>query len=180
MAETCPSVLVRSLAAACLLRPAFVPRIGATPAEVVRLIVDAGGIASLAHPGLLGQDELIPGMVDAGMQAIEVYHPEHPSETVAHYQEVAARYRLAITGGSDYHALDAHEHTLGRVTLPTSDFERLEAIAGKTWRPHVEARRVNCQTRVQSPVSPSSYAVRACSQSTGGRYPSVECSRLWL
>ena len=70
-------------------RPAFVPRIGATPAEVVRLVVAAGGIASLAHPGLLGLDEIIPDLVAAGMQAIEVYHPEHPPETVAHYRAVA-------------------------------------------------------------------------------------------
>ena len=41
-------------------RPAFVPRLGATPEEVVARIHEAGGIASLAHPGLVGHDEWLP------------------------------------------------------------------------------------------------------------------------
>jgi len=110
-------------------RQAFVPRIGPTPAEVSRLVVAAGGVASLAHPGLLGHDEVIPGLAAAGMQAIEVYHPDHSPEAVAHYLAVATRHRLAITGGSDYHAEEGREPVLGRVTLPAADFERLEALA---------------------------------------------------
>lgn len=109
-------------------QPAFVPRIGATPPEVARLVVTAGGIASLAHPGLLDRDQLVPGLVDAGMQAIEVYHPEHAPETVVHYRAMAERYGLAITGGSDYHAEDTRDVTLGRMTLPPADFERFEAL----------------------------------------------------
>ncbi len=42
-------------------RPAFVPRIGASPAEVFERIHAAGGIASLAHPVLVKHDEWIPG-----------------------------------------------------------------------------------------------------------------------
>jgi hypothetical protein len=111
-------------------QPGFVPRSGATPAGVVRLVVAAGGIASLAHPGLLDRDELIPGLVAAGMQAIEVYHPDHSPGIVAHYLGVAQRCRLAVTGGSDYHAEETHGASLlGRVTLPPADFECLEALA---------------------------------------------------
>ncbi len=110
-------------------RPAFVPRIGAAPAQVVRLIVGAGGIASLAHPGLLGQDELIPGMAAAGMRAIEVYHPQHGPEMVARYRAAACEHGLAMTGGSDYHGDDERDEALGSVALPAEDFERLEALA---------------------------------------------------
>jgi predicted metal-dependent phosphoesterase TrpH len=110
-------------------RPAFVPRIGATPAEVARLVVAAGGIASLAHPGLLGHDEVIPALARAGMQAIEVYHPDHSPDAVAHYRGVAQRHGLAMTGGSDYHAGEPRDVALGRVTLPREDFERLQALA---------------------------------------------------
>jgi len=111
-------------------QPGFVPRSGLTPAGVVRLVVEAGGIASLAHPGLLDRDKLIPGLVAAGMQAIEVYHPDHSPGTVAHYLGVAQRCRLAVTGGSDYHADETHGASLlGRVTLPPADFECLEALA---------------------------------------------------
>jgi predicted metal-dependent phosphoesterase TrpH len=110
-------------------RPGFAPRSGATPADVVRLVVTAGGVASLAHPGLLDRDELIPGLVAAGMQAIEAYHPDHPPQVVTRYLGLAERWRLVVTGGSDYHAEEAHGVSLpGRVTLPLVDFERLEAL----------------------------------------------------
>src|SRR5687767_6439153 len=37
-------------------KPAFVPRWGRSPADVIGIINRAGGIASLAHPGLLKRD----------------------------------------------------------------------------------------------------------------------------
>ncbi len=110
-------------------RPAFVPRIGATPADVARLVVAAGGIASLAHPGLLGHDEVIADLAGAGMQAIEVHHPDHSPDVVLHYRAIAKRHGLAVTGGSDYHADQSRDVALGRVTLPPDDFERLQALA---------------------------------------------------
>ena len=45
-------------------KPAFVPRCGPSPADVIGIINRAGGIASLAHPGLLKRDDLIPGMIE--------------------------------------------------------------------------------------------------------------------
>ena len=58
-------------------KPAFVSRCGPAPADVIDIISRAGGIASLAHPGLLKRDDLIPGMVDAGLTAVEAFHSEH-------------------------------------------------------------------------------------------------------
>ncbi len=111
-------------------RPAFVPRVGASPVEVVRLICGARGVASLAHPGLLGRDELIPDLVRAGMQALEAYHPDHPPAVAAHYRALADGSGIAVSGGSDYHADEAHgAPALGSTTLPRRDFEKLEAIA---------------------------------------------------
>ena len=83
--------------------PAFIERMGAPPADVVRLIDEAGGLASIAHPGKLKLDEIIPGMVDAGMPAIEVFHSDHDAADVARYEGIAARFGLLVTGGSDYH-----------------------------------------------------------------------------
>lgn len=107
-------------------KPAFVPRIGATPAEVFVRIQDAGGLATLAHPFLLKHDEWIPGFVDAGMDAIEVYHSDHDAAATAHYRAMASRYSLLVTGGSDFHADDAHGGgEPGKVSLPKADYERL-------------------------------------------------------
>ena len=41
-------------------KPAFVPREGTSPADVVRLISRAGGISAVAHSGLLKRDDLLP------------------------------------------------------------------------------------------------------------------------
>src|SRR5262249_5958496 len=57
-------------------RPAFVPRNGAAPEAVIAHIHAAGGLASMAHPGLLRRDEWIASLVDAGLDAIEAYHTD--------------------------------------------------------------------------------------------------------
>lgn len=111
-------------------RPAFVPRIGASPPDVVARIHEAGGIASLAHPVLLKHDEWIPDFAAAGLDALEVYHTDHDEAATAHYLAMANTLGLAISGGSDYHADDAHGGgTPGKVALPRSDYERLLVVS---------------------------------------------------
>src|SRR5262249_36536886 len=58
-------------------RPAFVPRTGAAPAEVIARIHDAHGLASMAHPGLMRRDEWLGEFAAAGVDAFEVFHPDH-------------------------------------------------------------------------------------------------------
>jgi 3',5'-nucleoside bisphosphate phosphatase len=111
-------------------KPAFVPRFGPEPAEVIGIISRAGGVASLAHPGLLKRDDLIPGLVDAGLPALEAYHSDHDSETTEHYLSLAKRYGLAVSGGSDYHGEPVRRKSaFGRIGLPLEQFERLSARA---------------------------------------------------
>jgi predicted metal-dependent phosphoesterase TrpH len=107
-------------------RPAYVPRQGAAPAEVARIIARAGGVAALAHPGLLGRDDLIPDLVKAGLAAIEVYHAEHDAAAETRYLGVARRHDLAVTGGSDYHGEDHHRAAkLGHVGISRAQFDAL-------------------------------------------------------
>ena len=107
-------------------RPAFVPRIGASPEEVFRRIHDAGGVASLAHPVLVRHDEWLPKFAEAGLDALEVYHSEHDDLTTAHYLGIAKTLRLGVTGGSDYHADDVHGGGgPGRVSLPRKYYDGL-------------------------------------------------------
>jgi 3',5'-nucleoside bisphosphate phosphatase len=108
--------------------PAWVPRQGAGPAEVIHTIARAGGVASLAHPGLTGRDESIPGWIREGLPAIEVHHSEHSAADVARYTELARRFGLATSGGSDYHGDERNgRSSLGTVTLPAEEFAALEA-----------------------------------------------------
>jgi hypothetical protein len=112
-------------------RPAFVPRVAASPEEVIDRIHEAGGVASIAHPGLLGRDEWLPGLVGAGLDAIEVYHPDHDPATTARYLDMAAALGVAVSGGSDYHADESHGG-LGSVSLPQEAYQGLIRAELKT------------------------------------------------
>ncbi len=107
-------------------KPAYVPREGSSPAEVVRLISRSGGVSSIAHPGLLGRDDLIPSLAKAGLGAIEVYHPEHDQSSQTHYAKLAAQHQLAMSGGSDFHGV-AHPRakSFGTVGVPREAFIQL-------------------------------------------------------
>ena len=108
-------------------RPAFVPREGAVPEHVIAHIHGAGGLASMAHPGLLGRDEWIGGLVAAGLDAIEAYHTDHDEQATARYRAIAGKHDVAVSGGSDYHGDDAHGPVNpGTVSLPQIEFDRLK------------------------------------------------------
>ena len=110
--------------------PAYVPRRGVSAADVIEVISQAGGIASLAHPGLAGIDALIPVLASRGLSAIEARHTDHTPEVEAHYRSLAARLGLAVSGGSDYHGEgSSNAAALGRVTLDVSDFSALSERA---------------------------------------------------
>ena len=109
-------------------RPAFVPRCGASAVEVVRVIHQAGGVASLAHPALSRIDPLIPQLAAAGLDAIEAAHTDHDPETEHRYRQLAAALRLAVTAGSDFHGDDGrHPSALGRISMTDDELARLEA-----------------------------------------------------
>jgi predicted metal-dependent phosphoesterase TrpH len=112
--------------------PAFIPREGTSPAEVVSIVHAAGGIASLAHPGVGRCDHLIAGLVTAGLDAIEARHSDHDQATEAHYRAEARARGLLVSGGSDFHGATGHRTSrLGVVTLPQADFDALRAAAAR-------------------------------------------------
>lgn len=76
--------------------------------ECIDLILRAGGIPVLAHPKTLNKDYkellvLIKEMIKKGLEGIEVYHSSHSEEQVGEYLELADRFNLLISGGSDFH-----------------------------------------------------------------------------
>jgi 3',5'-nucleoside bisphosphate phosphatase len=84
---------------------AYVYRREPTLAEAVRQIRRAGGIASLAHPVRVKSDlpAILPELCAAGMNALEAYHSDHRPAETARYLELARKYDLLVTGGSDFH-----------------------------------------------------------------------------
>jgi predicted metal-dependent phosphoesterase TrpH len=115
-------------------KPAFVPRRGPCPADVIGIIGRAGGLASLAHPGLLKRDDLIPAMIDAGLTAVEAFHSEHDMSMTSHYLMFAERHGILVSGGSDYHGeKERRRAAFGAIGLPRDRFEKLLArVAGES------------------------------------------------
>lgn len=76
--------------------------------ECLELITNSGGIPVLAHPKSLELSEkefliLLKEMISCGLKGIEVYHSSHSKEEMDYYLEIANKYGLLISGGSDFH-----------------------------------------------------------------------------
>lgn len=100
-------------------KPGYVPHYKLTPAAVVEVIHQAGGIAVLAHPGLVGDDRRVQAAIDLGIEGIEVYHPQHDAAAIDRYLALAALRDLLVTGGSDYHAIPGRfPERLGEFPVP--------------------------------------------------------------
>jgi hypothetical protein len=116
-------------------RPAYVDKFRIECRKAIELILNAGGIPVLAHPGLLncetnGQfDELIAGLKKMGLMGVEVYYPEHTPEQTHLFAELAQRHDLMLTGGSDFHGSINPEISIGSgkgdLFIPYELYEKL-------------------------------------------------------
>lgn len=109
--------------------PCYVKKFKLTPAEAIDMIRRLKGLAVLAHPYNIGNDELIPEFVQLGLRGIEAYYPGQDKATSEHYKNLATKYGLLITGGSDYHGLAKNKALLGEVKVPYSLVEELKKQA---------------------------------------------------
>jgi len=105
---------------------AYVPGEAPSAAEAIRLIRSAGGIPVLAHPCYDTSDDLLGGLVESGLMGIEAYYPEHSRSLTRRYLELAERYHLVATGGSDFHGPRTGRTALGCVDVPESVIASLQ------------------------------------------------------
>ena len=108
-------------------RPAWVPKKKVSALEAIELVHQAGGLAVMAHPGLNRTDAVIPALVDAGLDGIECFHTKHSTATSERYLEIADRFHLLVTGGSDCHGFSKGKPLIGGVKLPYERVEKLKA-----------------------------------------------------
>ena len=106
--------------------PGFVPGSPLSPAHVIRVLRDAGGIPVLAHPVYLNRDELIEAFVQDGLVGLEALHSGHTQELVRRYEALADRLKLLKTGGSDYHGESREGLPVGAVKVPYALVEALK------------------------------------------------------
>jgi len=109
-------------------RPCYVRKTVPAPGEVIAWIRDAGGLPVLAHPALSAVDDLIPGLVTAGLLGIEAYHAECSAADSARYARMAHEWGLLVTGGSDFHGNSRPANALGAARVPSGVLESLNAL----------------------------------------------------
>jgi 3',5'-nucleoside bisphosphate phosphatase len=108
-------------------RPAWVPKFKMSAEKALELIHQAGGVAVLAHPGLNRTDAVIPALVEAGMDGIECFHTKHSTVATGRYLELADRFHLLVTGGSDCHGMSKGKPLIGTVKVPYQHVAQLKA-----------------------------------------------------
>ena len=127
-------------------RPAWVPKFKMSASDAIELIHQAGGVAVMAHPGLNHADEVIPGMVEAGLDGLECFHTKHSAGTAQHYLRLAERFHLLVTGGSDCHGLNKGKPLIGTVKLPYEHVESLKMKAAERRATAAIAHPTSCTT----------------------------------
>jgi hypothetical protein len=107
---------------------AYVGRHRLEVSEAVKLVRGAGGTVTIAHPGVSGLERgEISRMRAAGVDGLEVYHPDHEPSRREKYLRIAEALDLVPTAGSDYHGeIVAPDRTLGMVTMDVEELARLE------------------------------------------------------
>ena len=107
--------------------PAYFTKYNQTPFEAIKLITDSGGVAVMAHPMYTQKDELISQFVKAGLGGLEVYYPNCSETVLKFYKNLAKKYNILATGGSDAHG-KAKTHTyVGKTQIPYEIVEALKA-----------------------------------------------------
>jgi len=116
----------------------YVSHAAPTPADAIRMIRSAGGVAVIAHPfashrgEILHVDDFEP-MVAAGLNGIEVDHRDQNPDERKILREIAHELDLVITGSSDYHG-GGKVNLLAECQTDPLEWEKLESQA--------DARRV--------------------------------------
>jgi len=112
-------------------KPCYVSRFRFSLKEVIDIIKDAGGIAVIAHPGLNNVSQMLPTLVENGIEGIEVYHSDHTKSVAKELEQFAHKHNLLITGGSDCHGMNKGKVLMGKIRLPYRYVEKLKEFHHK-------------------------------------------------
>lgn len=111
--------------------PAYVPHYKLSPDEAIKLILASSGVPVYAHPAISKSDSMIPDLISSGLKGLEVYYGGHSGEDAKRYFNLAKKYGLLMTGGSDYHGTQSvREIKLGDVAIPEDLVKKLASARG--------------------------------------------------
>ena len=99
--------------------PGYVEKDRFAIAEAISLIRAAGGVTSIAHPTLYPNgDAIVPELLDAGIDGVEVMHPDVNEAARERFSNIARFRGKMLTGGSDDHGTVKKTETLGTIKVP--------------------------------------------------------------
>jgi predicted metal-dependent phosphoesterase TrpH len=109
-------------------RPAYVQRYRLEADDAVRLVREAGGTTTVAHPGVSKLERYdLQRLRAVGVEGVEVYHADHNPSVREKYLRIAEALDLVPTAGSDYHGeAIAPDRHFGDVTMAEEELARLE------------------------------------------------------
>ena len=102
-------------------KPLYLPKEVLTPRDAIALIHGAGGVAVMAHPGLIAMNDhaLLERIADLatedGLDGIEAYYSQHGEAQTQRFLKIAQDHGMIVTGGSDYHGIAKPHVPLGVV-----------------------------------------------------------------
>jgi predicted metal-dependent phosphoesterase TrpH len=110
--------------------PWYVPSTKWQAADVLEAIHEAGGVSSLAHAvWYRDAEDLARALAAAGLDAIEVFHPDHDAAQEARFGSLAHELSLLVTAGSDFHGTPEGRKHPGGVTGTAEMLGLLQARA---------------------------------------------------
>ncbi|MFC1461280.1 PHP domain-containing protein [Verrucomicrobiota bacterium] len=116
-------------------KPGYADRSRLSPAQGIDMIREAGGLAVLAHPFTLALGKqaltaLVNDLVQSGLDGIEVYYPQQTPKQMKYIRAIATKFKLEITGGTDFHGAAMPEIQIGRgfgsLNVPDTVLEKLD------------------------------------------------------
>ncbi|HSB20995.1 MAG TPA: PHP domain-containing protein [Anaeromyxobacteraceae bacterium] len=110
-------------------KPAFVPRFRLEAKDAIALIRGAGGVATVAHPGLSRVERGdLQRMAEWGLGGVEVSHPEQNPSVRDKYRKLCGELDLVPTAGSDFHGeAVAPGRRFGDCSMSEAELAALEA-----------------------------------------------------
>jgi predicted metal-dependent phosphoesterase TrpH len=99
-------------------RPAYVSRFKHSPAEAIEIIKSSGGLAFLAHPHLISEQSWIEEFIGYGLDGLEVIYPRFSEAKISLYKNMADKFGLLKSGGSDSHGSYREFTKIGDINIP--------------------------------------------------------------
>ena len=103
--------------------------------EAIGLVRDAGGVTVFAHPAAASRGRVVPEsaiaeLAAAGLDGLEVDHPDHPAAARERMAGLATELGLVTTGSSDFHGSNKDVDLGAELTGPEAFDELVRRASG--------------------------------------------------